>query len=219
MPPFLGCSPVFSNILTHRAKYDTISGNIYPFLMLSLSANQPIMPLIKRYPNRKLYDTEAKSYVTLEQIAQMVQEGSEIQVVDYESGEDLTNLTLTQIIMEQEKKGTGSLPRSLLTDLIRAGGSTLGQMRNSLRTPLEAATQFNPLHEARELKESVSKVIAQGKLTATQAQELLQVDERVADVLHSFNVPSQRDMQRLHDQVAALNEKLNTLLASDDKNE
>ena len=84
------------------------------------------MPLvIKRYPNRKLYDTEAKRYVTLDQVTVLIQDGQEIQVVDHESGEDLTNLTLTQIILEQEKKSDdGFLPRSVLTGLIRAGDQT-----------------------------------------------------------------------------------------------
>ena len=53
------------------------------------------MPLIKRYPNRKLYDTEAKQYVTLEQIAELIRSGKDVQVIDHESGEDLTALTLS----------------------------------------------------------------------------------------------------------------------------
>lgn len=66
------------------------------------------MPTIKRYPNRKLYDTEAKRYVTLEQITQQIQQGHEVQVIDYETGEDLTNVTFSQIIFEQEKRGEWS---------------------------------------------------------------------------------------------------------------
>ena len=62
------------------------------------------MPLIKRYPNRKLYDTEAKAYITLEQIAYLIREGQEDHVVDHASREDLTALTLTQVILEQERK-------------------------------------------------------------------------------------------------------------------
>jgi polyhydroxyalkanoate synthesis repressor PhaR len=57
------------------------------------------MPLIKRYPNRKLYDTEAKSYITLEGVAALIRNGEDVQVIDHESGEDLTTLTLTQIIL------------------------------------------------------------------------------------------------------------------------
>ena len=72
------------------------------------------MPLIKRYPNRKLYDTEAKTYVTLDQLTVLIQHGADVQVIDHETGEDLTNLTLTQIILEQEKKRAGFLPRQLI---------------------------------------------------------------------------------------------------------
>ncbi|MCB0161660.1 MAG: polyhydroxyalkanoate synthesis regulator DNA-binding domain-containing protein, partial [Caldilineaceae bacterium] len=77
------------------------------------------MPVIKRYPNRKLYDTEAKTYVTLDEITEMIRAGRDVQVIDHETGDDLTTLTLSQIILEQEKKSAGFLPRSLLTSLIR----------------------------------------------------------------------------------------------------
>ena len=65
------------------------------------------MPQIKRYPNRKLYDTEAKRYVTLDELAGLIQAGADIQVIDHESGEDLTNVTLTQVVLEQQKKSSG----------------------------------------------------------------------------------------------------------------
>ena len=62
------------------------------------------MPVVKRYPNRKLYDTQAKRYVTLNSIAELIRLGEDIQVIDYTTGEDITALTLTQIIFEQEKE-------------------------------------------------------------------------------------------------------------------
>ena len=80
------------------------------------------MRLIKRYPNRKLYDTEDKMYVTLNGIAELIRDGHDVQVVDHTSGEDLTAVTLTQIIFEQEKRQSGFLPRSVLTGLVQAGG-------------------------------------------------------------------------------------------------
>ncbi|MCK5314811.1 MAG: polyhydroxyalkanoate synthesis regulator DNA-binding domain-containing protein, partial [Anaerolineales bacterium] len=70
---------------------------------------------IKRYPNRKLYDTEAKQYITLDEIADLIRQGQEIRVTDNVTGEDLTAVTLSQIIFEQEKKQSGFLPRSVLT--------------------------------------------------------------------------------------------------------
>lgn len=94
------------------------------------------MPLIKRYPNRKLYNTETKQYITLEGVASLIREGEEVQVLDHATGEDLTTLTLTQIIFEQEKKQSGFLPQNVLTGLVQAGGDTLGALRRTLASPL-----------------------------------------------------------------------------------
>jgi polyhydroxyalkanoate synthesis repressor PhaR len=77
------------------------------------------MLMIKRYPNRKYYNTRDKSYITLEQLAKHINNGEEIQVIDYASGEDLTSLTLSQIILELEKSKIGSLPRNILANIIR----------------------------------------------------------------------------------------------------
>ena len=87
------------------------------------------MLIIKRYPNRKLYDTEAKKYITLDGISDLIRDGQEIQVLDHASGEDLTAVILTQIIFEQEKKNSGFLPRSVLRGLVQAGGDTIGSLR------------------------------------------------------------------------------------------
>ncbi len=83
------------------------------------------MPIIKRYPNRKLYDTDTKRYVTLNDIAKMIRAGEEVVVVDHASDEDLTAVTLSQIIFEQEKQQGGFLPKAVLTNLVRAGGDTI----------------------------------------------------------------------------------------------
>jgi len=80
------------------------------------------LPTIKRYPNRKLYNTDTKQYITLDELAELIRDGQELEVVDNASGEDLTVLTMTQILFEQVKKQAGFLPRTLLTGLIQAGG-------------------------------------------------------------------------------------------------
>jgi polyhydroxyalkanoate synthesis repressor PhaR len=77
--------------------------------------------IIKRYQNRKLYDTSAKRYITLDGIAQLIRQGNNVQIIDNVTEEDLTNVTLMQIIMEQEKKKSGFLPLSILVGLIQAG--------------------------------------------------------------------------------------------------
>ncbi|MGO4884536.1 MAG: polyhydroxyalkanoate synthesis regulator DNA-binding domain-containing protein [Bryobacteraceae bacterium] len=76
--------------------------------------------IIKKYENRRLYDTSASRYVNLEDVARMVREGMEVQVVDARSGEDLTRVTLTQVIMEDAKGHDSGLPLELLRKLIMA---------------------------------------------------------------------------------------------------
>jgi len=81
--------------------------------------------IIKRYANRKLYDTGESRYVTLEGIAEMVKRGIEVRIVDNRSKGDLTSATLAQIILEEEKK-RGRMPLEVLRDIIRNGGESIG---------------------------------------------------------------------------------------------
>lgn len=74
--------------------------------------------VIKKYPNRRLYDTSASKYINLEDIAAFVREGKDVQVVDAQSGEDVTRVTLTQIIMDDAKQQPTGLPVELLRQLI-----------------------------------------------------------------------------------------------------
>ena len=76
--------------------------------------------VIKKYANRRLYDTSAGRYVNLEDLAALIREGKEIQVVDAKSGEDLTRIVLTQIIVEDAKGQPTGLPLELLRQLIMA---------------------------------------------------------------------------------------------------
>ena len=80
--------------------------------------------LIKRYANRKLYDTRDSRYVTLPQIASYVREGEDVTIIDNTTKEDLTNVTLAQIIYEEEKKGEGDR---------RGGGASSGTLRSLIQ--------------------------------------------------------------------------------------
>ncbi len=81
--------------------------------------------IIKKYANRRLYNTQTSSYVTLDHLAQMVKEGTEFEVRDARSGEDITRPVLTQIIFEEEAKGQNLLPIKFLRQLIRFYGDSL----------------------------------------------------------------------------------------------
>jgi len=93
--------------------------------------------VIKRYSNRKLYDTQESRYVTLEDLEEMIREGKQISVVDAASGEDLTSVTLAQIILENERSRRAALPTAFLHQLIKHGESWQDFFQNSLQASLE----------------------------------------------------------------------------------
>lgn len=86
-------------------------------------AAKPVV--IKKYANRRLYNTALSSYITLDDLARLVREGVEFQVFDAKSGEDITRTVLNQIIFEAENSGENLLPVSFLRDLIRAYGANV----------------------------------------------------------------------------------------------
>ena len=81
--------------------------------------------LIKKYPNRRLYDTRASAYITLSEIKAMVIRNETVRVVDAKSGEDLTRSILLQIILEEEAAGTPMFSEAVLAQLIRLYGQTM----------------------------------------------------------------------------------------------
>jgi polyhydroxyalkanoate synthesis repressor PhaR len=91
---------------------------------------------IKKYANRRLYDTESSSYITLDRLAEMVREGREFEVVDAKTGEDITRQVLTQIIVEEETRGSTMLPVNFLKQLIGLYGNS---MQEAVPQYLEAA--------------------------------------------------------------------------------
>jgi polyhydroxyalkanoate synthesis repressor PhaR len=94
--------------------------------------------LIKRYENRKLYDTSRSVYVTLEDLAGMIREGKEIKVVDAKTNEDLTKNTLALIILEQERDKKNLLPLSFMYQLIKYGEQVQGTFQDYLSTGFDA---------------------------------------------------------------------------------
>jgi polyhydroxyalkanoate synthesis repressor PhaR len=112
--------------------------------------------LIKRYGNRKLYDTQASRYVTLDRIAEMVRAGRDLRIVDNDTGEDLTAVIFAQIIFEEQKrKNGGLLGLPVLRWIIQQGGATLQEILTSVDRGREA------LGSMRELAEKGMKQLAQ----------------------------------------------------------
>jgi len=129
--------------------------------------------LVKRYSNRKLYDTSDSRYVTLDEIARWVKAGEEVKIVENDSGEDLTAVTFAQIILEEERKKTGLLSLRVLRDLIQHGEqawqgitATVDRGMEAIRTAPERAGR--------------------------RVQELTQVSDRLAQLQSRFD-PAARD--------------------------
>lgn len=182
------------------------------------------MPVIKRYPNRKLYDTEAKQYITLEGIASLIRQGQDLQVVDHATGEDLTAVTLTQIIAEQEKKRGGFVPKNVLTGLVRAGGDTMTTLRRALASPLDLAHLVDE-----EIEHRLQGLISRGQLAAEEGRrlrdellnqvpqqtELPRLDEeKLEKALYERGVPTHEDIQQILDQLDTLTGRLDELASS-----
>ncbi|MGE4323054.1 MAG: polyhydroxyalkanoate synthesis repressor PhaR [Sphingobium sp.] len=94
----------------------------------SKTASESEPAVIKKYANRRLYNTETSSYITLDLLSRMTREGREFVVVDAKSGEDITHNVLTQIIMEEEQRGTNMLPVNFLRQLISMYGDSMQAM-------------------------------------------------------------------------------------------
>jgi polyhydroxyalkanoate synthesis repressor PhaR len=113
--------------------------------------------LIKRYASRRLYNTETSDYVTLEDIAEFIRDGREVQIIDLKSGDDLTRQYLLQIVAEHESRGESVLPINVLNDLVRSYttqatsivpeflAASFDMLRDGQSKMLENMTKANPL--------------------------------------------------------------------------
>jgi polyhydroxyalkanoate synthesis repressor PhaR len=110
--------------------------------------------VIKKYANRRLYNTQTSSYVTLDHLCEMVKEGVEFEVRDARTGEDITRSVLTQIIFEEEAKGQNLLPIRFLRQLIRMYGDSLqgfvpGYLDMSMESLRRTRKRFAPAWQRR----------------------------------------------------------------------
>jgi polyhydroxyalkanoate synthesis repressor PhaR len=173
--------------------------------------------IIKRYTNRKLYDTVESRYVTLDEIAEMVKAGTEVKILDNRTKEDLTSVTLAQIIFEEEKK-TSKMSLRTLKDLIRHGGERAAQIVED--TQAELRGRVEAVKQAAEQR--VQTLLKSGQQTSDRAKEMVaasqeavaqfqrRVDERVRTALEGMANLSElrRDLTEISDRIAALEKKL-----------
>lgn len=130
--------------------------------------------VIKRYGNRKLYDVEASNYVSLEDVAGLIRGGETVQVVDNVTGEDITAQTLTQIVLDEGKRGGSVLPTEMLHDLLRRGGRVVESGVETVRHGVDELVQSS--------LGRLSRV-----LSGPQTSELKQLREQLAHLEATLN--------------------------------
>jgi len=164
---------------------------------------------IKKYANRRLYDTESSTYITLDRLAQMVREGREFEVVDAKTGDDITRQVLTQIIVDEEARGgTTMLPINFLKQLIGLYGNS---MQNFVPSYLEAAM------DAFQRNQSAVKDAFSGNVFADLAKRNMAMFEDAAHALTGKGKgkpeanPSSSDVDQLKAELAALQAKVDKL--------
>jgi len=185
------------------------------------SANPPSpRRIIKRYSNRKLYDTKGSSYVTLLQIAEMIREGDDVHIIDNATKEDKTDVTLALIISEELRTKPRGIPLTTLKALIRNKGERiLTQLREG---PIG---KLMPVKEGEELgtggfpssippPAGQEDDLSQGKETkgirATLEQWQATIDERIRTVLPNFAAfrDLEQEVKRLHERLDSIEQKL-----------
>jgi polyhydroxyalkanoate synthesis repressor PhaR len=204
----------------------------------------PETRIIKRYANRKLYDTEHSRYVTLDQISEMIRNGDDVKIVDNKTKEDLTTVTLAQIIFEEEKKQRSFLPLGAMRNIIQNGSEWFAEAQRRVSSILpgkrredgttephapegeHAAEVANDGDEAAAKRRSVAALREWVEHSKTRLEEWQrQVDGRVRGALESVQLAVNplagvhKDVKMLSERIAELESKLRELEAHDEKSQ
>lgn len=172
--------------------------------------------VIKKYANRRLYNTSSSSYITLEDLAKMVRENIDFAVFDAKSGEDITHSILTQIIMDEEANGEQMLPVSFLRQLISMYGNSMQSMMPSY---LEA-TVTNFREKQSEIREAFEKGMANNPISAIHETNMAMMRAAAETFIPGVNkkkseptgtAESSDEIAAIREQMAAMQKKLDEL--------
>ena len=149
----------------------------------------PERHLIKKYANRKLYDTQTSRYITLEGIADLVRDGHEIKVVDRDTSQDLTQVILSQIVLSEEKRGPARIVDAGADAIHERGQALLDYVRKTLNVPGDIVNQ---VERRRSDLESM-------------------VDEAIERALRRLRIPSRHDIDSLNERIDRLTAEMKDL--------
>ena len=179
------------------------------------------MHKIKRYANRKLYDTEAKQYVTLDKIGKLLREGEEVSVLDNKTGEDITAATVSQILA-RTKKGQADTSNIMIQLLRKGPGTLVGYGKKYLSLWDRALTMADE-----EIDRLVERLVKEKEITASEGSRLKKdmlnrademkrwiaekIDQRLHEALDLMNLASREQVSQLADKIEKLTRKVQNL--------
>ena len=146
----------------------------------------PEKHLIKKYANRKLYDTRTSRYITLDEVAQLVRDGHDIEVVDRDNGNDLTQVTLSQIVLSEEKRGPAGIVDAGGEMLQERGQALLDYVRSALNVPADLRSQVERRREGLETM----------------------ADDAIERTLRRLRIPTRRDVDRINERLDRITAQL-----------
>jgi polyhydroxyalkanoate synthesis repressor PhaR len=197
----------------------------------------PDTRIIKRYANRKLYDTEHSRYVTLDQISEMIRNGDDVKIVDNKTKEDLTTVTLAQIIFEEEKKQRSFLPLAAMRNIIQSGGEWFAEAQRRVQSilpgkrrdegPDAPVTEGEPVSEATDENAMKKRSLASLREWVDHSKHRLDewqkhVDTKIRTTIDGISQTItpwgsvNKDVRALADRIAELEAKLRELESNEE---
>ncbi len=169
--------------------------------------------LIKRYANRKLYNTETSRYITLKGIAELLENDQEVRVIDNETGEDITSVTLSQILVDTERANR-AVPGNLLSELFHRGGDALyGALRRSVGDASEGIEELQ-----RNMKRLLARPGRDGRdWVAFTPPDLDQLVQRAIErVFRALDLPRRSDVEMLNERLDRVMRAIETMEKRED---
>lgn len=144
--------------------------------------SSPKVRIIKKYQNRKLYDTQDSCYITLDEIAKLIKKGEDVTVIDNKTKNDVTSIILTQILVDQEKSQKSILPLSMLKNIIREGRGSLFDFIQRY-----VILGFNSAKESKEEAERyLDRLVSRGEITKNESKTVMKEIENSSESYNEF---------------------------------
>lgn len=177
--------------------------------------------VIKRYQNRKLYNTQSKRYITLQGLEELIKQEEEVTVIENETGDDITAKILSQIIFESQKDHSDFLPIKLLSSLVRSRGNRIEIIRQNIFNSLNIYHMYDG-----EIKRRINILVDNGELTQKEAGKIITklriVDTEPYDILDNLSnvisgylreqqIPTKSDLQILSEEIDSISQRVDDL--------